>query len=504
MSAEPAFGAPPALELREVTKRFGAAVALSGASLAVRRGTLHAVLGENGAGKTTLMRVAFGLVAPDTGTVCVDGTARTFDSPRTAIAAGLGMVHQHFTIVPTMTVAENVALGRRGRYDRRAAAERVADVARRTGLALDPDAVAETLGIAAQQRLELVKALARDARTLILDEPTAVLAPSEARELLTWLRRFVADGGTVVLVTHRLRDALAFADDVTVLRRGRSVGTLAARDATEETLAELVLGERPTGSVVGRATHPPGTVVARAEELRVVDARGVERVRGATLDVRGGEIVGLAAVEGSGQHELLRALAGRLAPIGGRLERPANVGFVPEDRHRDALLLDAPLVENVALRGAGARRGLIPWRRLARRTDELTARFDVRAPTGRGVVARALSGGNQQKLVVARELAAHAGRDDGLDGTERAGSNGPSLLVVENPTRGLDVRASAAVHARLREARDAGAGIIVHSTDLDEVLALADRVLVMYDGRLSGAVLADRDAVGRLMLGASA
>ncbi|AHG88712.1 ABC transporter related protein [Gemmatirosa kalamazoonensis] len=476
-----------ALELRGVTKRFGTATALDGASLVVRAGTLHAVLGENGAGKTTLMRVAFGMLRPDAGEILVEGTPRRLTSPADAIAAGVGMVHQHFTIVPAMTVAENVALGGRGRYDAAAAAARVRAVAERTGLALDPAAVAGSLGVAAQQRLEIVKALARDARTLILDEPTAVLTPAESRELLGWLRTFVDDGHTVVLVTHRLRDALAFADDVTVLRRGRTAGALGTADATEARLAELVLGEPPPPPAP-RGAAAPGAVVARAVGLRVVDARGVERVRGATLEVRAGEILGLAAVEGAGQHELLRALAGRTAASAGTLERPERAGFIPEDRHRDALLLDASLTENVALHGAGARRGLVPWRALGRRTADLLARFDVRAP-GPRASARSLSGGNQQKLVVARELAADA--------------TPPPLLVAENPTRGLDVRATAAVHERLRAARDAGAAVVVHSTDLDEVLALADRVVAMYGGRVTD-VPADREAVGRAMLGLDA
>jgi general nucleoside transport system ATP-binding protein len=483
-----------ALELRAITKRFGATTALDGASLAVRAGTLHVVLGENGAGKTTLMRVAFGMVAPDAGSMRIAGADAHLRSPADAIRAGIGMVHQHFTIVPAMTVAENVALGGRGRYDARAAADRVRAVADRTGLALDPAATAGSLGIAAQQRLEIVKALASDARTLILDEPTAVLTPAESRELLEWLRTFVASGHTVVLVTHRLRDALAYADDVTVLRRGRTVGALPAGDATEAELAELVVGERmPTDAPRHVAT--PGAVVARAADLRVVDARGAERVRGVSLELRAGEIVGIAAVEGAGQHELLRALAGRIAPTSGTLERPTRVGFIPEDRHRDALLLDASLTENVALHGAGARRGLMPWRALAARTAELLARFDVR-PGDPLAAAGALSGGNQQKLVVARELAA--------DPSPRSGQqdSGPRLIIAENPTRGLDVRATAAVHARLREARDDGAAVVVYSTDLDEVLLLADRVIAMYDGRVHE-VPADREVVGRAMLGAS-
>jgi simple sugar transport system ATP-binding protein len=504
-----------ALALVDVSKRFGPAVALDGASLTVGAGTLHAVLGENGAGKTTLMRVAFGLVRPDAGTVRVHGAVRRFASPADAIAAGIGMVHQHFTIVPAMTVAENVALGGRGPYAPRAAAARVRAVGSATGLALDPAAVAGTLPVAAQQRLEIVKALARAARVLILDEPAAVLGPDEAEELLGWLRRWVDGGGTAVLVTHKLRDALRHADAVTVLRRGRTVLARPVRrddDTLDEgRLAAAMLGDA-SGSAAADATGDPaadgmadgidgaspgalppapdGTasrVVVRAERVRVVDAQGVVRVRDATLTLRAGELVGVAAVEGSGQHELLRLLAGRVAPAAGVLDRPGRVAFVPEDRHRDALLVDGSLVENLALAGAAARRGRVPWGALAARTAALVAAFDVRGGEA-GTAAGALSGGNQQKFVVARELAG-------------AGDDVPALVVAENPTRGLDIRASAAVRARLRAARDAGAAVVVYSSDLDEVLALADRVLVVHDGRVYDAP-PDRDAVGRLMLGA--
>ena len=509
-AAAGALPAGEALALVGVGKRFGGAVALDGASLTVAAGTLHAVLGENGAGKTTLMRVAFGLARPDSGAVRVFGAARRFGSPAEAMAAGVGMVHQHFTIVPAMTVAENVALGGHGWYDPRAAAERVRAVGAATGLALDPAAVAGGLPVAAQQRLEIVKALARAARVLILDEPAAVLGPDEAEELLGWLRRWVDDGGTAVLVTHKLRDALRYADAVTVLRRGRTVLARPVRDGAdalaEPQLAAAMLGEvadqpsrgsaddfagdpRPDRPPPNRASSGPATQdrqVVRAVGVGAADALGVVRVRDATFTLHAGELVGVAAVEGSGQHELLRLLAGRLAPAAGTLERPARVAFIPEDRHRDALLVDAPLTENLALAGAGTRRGRVPWRALAARTAALAAAFDVRGG-GPASPAGVLSGGNQQKFVVARELAGVA------DGE-------PALIVAENPTRGLDIRASAAVRARLRAARDAGASVVVYSSDLDEVLALADRVLVVHGGRVHAAP-PHRDAVGRLMLG---
>ena len=480
------------LSLEGITRRFGSVLALDDASLLVRPGTVHAVLGENGAGKTTLMRVAFGLLRPDAGTIRLRGDIRTIPSPAVALSLGIGMVHQHFTLVPAMTVAENVALGRHGRYDPRTAAARVRNVASRAGLSLDPDALVSTLPAGAQQRCEIVKALARDVQLLVLDEPTAVLAPSEAVELLRWIRSFADAGHAIVLITHKLRDALAIADDVTVLRRGKTVLVTPASSTNESGLANAMLGNEttqaagvvsvaPDKEVVSRtATH--GAPVLIADAIHVADARGVERVRGATLRVHAGEIVGIAAVEGEGQHELLRVLAGRGEPISGSLKRPDVVGFVPEDRHREALLLDSSLVENVALRGAGARRGRMPWNALRESTASIIKTYNVQS-SGVQSPARALSGGNQQKLVMGRELNA-----------------APTALVVENPTRGLDFRATAAVRDSLRSARDAGAAVVVYSSDLDEVLLLANRIYAMHDGVLTETPN-DRESVGRAMLG---
>ena len=497
----------PLLSLDGITRRFDTVLALDEARFAVRAGTVHALLGENGAGKTTLMRVAFGLLAPDAGVIRVRGTPQVIDSPSTALALGLGMVHQHFTLVPAMTVAENVALGGSGRFNPHAAAERVREVASRAGLTIDPAARVSALSVGAQQRCEIVKALARDVDVLILDEPTAVLAPQEAADLLGWLRRFADGGRAVVLITHKLRDALAVADDVTVLRRGRTVLMAAARDTTQDALRAAMVGDTagvdagadasvdagdampaPSGRVPsahqadGATT---GAVVLSAAGVTYADARGAMRVRDVSLEVRAGEIVGIAAVEGAGQHELLRLLAGRLEPQQGRVARPSGLGFVPEDRHRDALLLDAPLDENIALRGAGARRGLHAVARTARSRPR---RCWPRATCARADRARSrgrLSGGNQQKFVLARELA-----------------DAPEAVVAENPSRGLDFHATAAVQQALRDARDAGAAVVLYSSDLDEVLQLADRVFAMFDGRLI-ATARDRDAVGRAMLGAT-
>jgi len=479
------------LHLEGISRRFGSVQALQDASLTVRQGTVHALLGENGAGKTTLMRVVFGLLTPDRGQVHWNGAPLAITSPAEALRAGIGMVHQHFTLVPAMTVAENVALGGHGGFDAARAAARVNEVAARAGLALDAHARVDTLPVGAQQRCEIVKALARDVRLLILDEPTAVLAPSEAAELLAWMRRFADAGNAVVLITHKLRDALAVADDVTVLQRGRTVYTARARETTEAVLAEAMIGgattetalaERRTGDGASGDGPTASPVVLALNRVSWRDTRGVERVRDASLVVRAGEIVGIAAVEGSGQHELLRLLAGRYDAASGRVQRPTRVGFVPEDRHRDALLLDAPLYENSALRGAGERRGRVPWGALRESTAKLLTRFDVRAP-GPVAVARTLSGGNQQKFVLGRELA-----------------DQPQALVVENPSRGLDFKATAAVQQALRDARDNGTAVVVYSSDLDEVLMLADRVYVMHTGTVRE-VRGDREEVGRAMLG---
>lgn len=488
----------PLLSLQGVTHRFGAVVALDDASFTLREGTVHALLGENGAGKTTLMRIAFGLQTPERGTITLRGAPVAIRSPADALAKRIGMVHQHFSLVPAMTVAENVALGGHGLFNPKDAAERVREVSARAGLGLDPDARVDSLSVGAQQRCEIVKALARDVELLILDEPTAVLAPQEAGELLQWIRAFADRGHAVVLITHKLRDALAIADDVTVLRRGRTVLTGSAREMTQQSLRVAMVGEGDGDAIPSaplltpageRAASVPtanagNRVVVSLQHVHASDARGRAAVRDVSLEVCAGEIVGIAAVEGAGQHLLLRLLAGRAEPASGQVQRPRRVGFVPEDRHREALMLDAPLDENIALRDAGARRGVMPWHDLRERTRAVMRDRDVRA-AGPAVLARMLSGGNQQKLVLGRELA-----------------DAPDAIVVENPSRGLDFFATMAVQQALRDARDAGAAVVMYSSDLDEVLLLSDRVYAMFDGRLVE-VPRDRDAVGRAMLGAA-
>lgn len=475
----------PALALDRMVKRFGPVTALADASLTVYPGTVHALLGENGAGKTTLMRIAYGMEQPDAGVVRVDGRVTRFESPADAIAVGIGMVHQHFTLVPTMTVAENIALGRRGRFDPTAANERVRALGTSTGLALDPSARVQDLAVSAQQRVELLKALARNVRILILDEPTAVLAPAEAEELLRTIRGLAAAGRAIVLITHKLREALATADAITVLRRGRATITASAGDTNEHQLITAMLGtDQPKAPVAPPRTATNAGHVIVADGITVADGRGVVRIRTATFAVRGGEIVGVAGVEGSGQRELLRAVARRLRVSAGRLWLPETVGFVPDDRHRDGLALQMSLAENFALRGIAARRGRMPWREVVSRTTVAMARFDVRAAS---VAARAdtLSGGNQQKFILAREL-----------------EGPPPALVAENPARGLDVGASAAIQEQLLDARANGVAIVLYSSDVEETLAIADRMLVVFGGSVRELPV-DRDRVGRAMVGAA-
>lgn len=481
---------PPALSARGIFKRFGRTVALDAATLEIRAGTLHALLGENGAGKTTLMRLVFGMIRADAGELRVGGVVVRWRSSADAIAAGIGMVHQHFMLIPAMSVAENVALGERGfltAFDPRTAADRVRSLGSETGLILDPEARVASLSVGAQQRLEIVKALARDARFLILDEPTAVLTPTEAKDLYTWLRRFVEHGHTVVLITHKLREALAVADDITVLRRGKTVLSGSTKALTEQQVVEALLGgtaldgahgeEHPTTGACGQTS-----VVATLEQVSAKDLSGVTRLRDVTLKVRAGEILGIAGVEGAGQQELIRILAGRQMPIAGTVKLPARVGFVPEDRLRDAIIGPMTLIENFALKEAGARHGQMPWIEFRSRTIEVVRNQEVRA-SGPESTAATLSGGNQQKFVLGREL-----------------EGSPELLVVENPVRGLDIRAAEQVIGSLRAAQTTGVAIVMYSSDLDELLGVADRIIVCFNGGVTPVAM-DPQSIARALVG---
>ena len=482
-----------------IARRFGSVPALRGADFVLAPGQVQALLGENGAGKTTLMRVLFGLERQDTGSVEVFGRPLPPGSPREAMNAGIGMVHQHFSQVPRMTVAENVGLGRSGwRFDRAAAAAAVLHVGAETGLALDPQAKAEDLSAGLRQRLEIVKALAREVRILILDEPTAVLTPGEVDELFGALRHLVAGGLSVVLITHKLREVAAIADRVTVLRRGEVVASGPAREFSAEALAAAMVGEGAGPALVAavRDGHEaaPALPLKRPEpalQLRDVTVRPgggrLVAVRGVSLDVEAGEIVAVAAVEGNGQRELMRAVAG-LVPYQGtcHVGHDGEVGFVPEDRQHEGLILEFSLAENLAL--GGHHRFWLDHRFLEHHAANLIDEFGIRTAGGSQPVA-ALSGGNQQRVVLARVL-----------------SQLPTLLVAENPTRGLDIRATADVHARIRRAaRERGLGVLYYSTDLDEVLAIGDRIGVMAGGQWRWAdEPRTREHIGAMMLGVAA
>ena len=485
---------PPALELVGIEKRFGSVHALRGADFSLGTGELHVLLGENGAGKSTLMHVANGLVRRDSGDVRVYGTARSISSPRAARECGIGMVHQHFTAVPAMTVAENVALFAGWSASPRELRERARAASERVGLPLDPDQRAGRLSVALKQRLEIVKALAADVRILLLDEPTAVLAPAEADELLAVIRNFTSRGGSAVLITHKLDEALRAADRVTVLRQGMVTFTGIPATQTAESLARAMIGASrdlplmaSRGSAqVGRAVSGAPLVRLQAVEVSRESGYGIA-VRPATLAVYPGEIVGLAAVEGNGQRELLRAVAGRIMPLRGKVEVAHPLGFIPEDRSTEGLVPELTLAENVVLgSAAGApwlQRNRIQWSLARAHTAQLLQAYGISAssPTAK---AASLSGGNQQKLVVAREL-----------------TRNPVVIVAENPTRGLDVSAAAAIHGRLREAAERGAAVLFHSSDLDEVLSLAHRVVVVLQGILREVPPgASRNEVGSLML----
>lgn len=479
----------PALALQNIHKRFGATQALSGAHCIVTRGTVHALLGENGAGKTTLMRVAFGMVRADGGSVHVNGQPAAFATERDAITAGIGMVHQHFVLVPAFTVAENAALGGRGRFDATGAAATVRRIGEETGLQLNPDARISTLPVGAQQRAEIVRALAQQASVMILDEPTAVLTPSESEELYAWMRRFVASGGTVVLITHKLREALAVADEVTVLRRGATVLAGKSADLAEDDVIRAIVGETSRSSVNAPLSASSGEVLFALDGVQYEDEAGVSRLKPTTLEVRRGEILGVLGVEGAGQRELLRVLAGRLHPTRGTVRRPPVVGFVPEDRLKDAVIPDFNLTENRLLAETASLRGVLRWQSEDAKTLQLLREYDVRAESATSAM-RTLSGGNQQRFVL--------GRERGL---------APDALVAENPTRGLDVQATARVLDALRAvAAESRGAVILHSADLDEILSLTTRVVVCFAGEVheiaAPADPGDRSPYARALVGA--
>jgi general nucleoside transport system ATP-binding protein len=498
------------VELRGITKRFPGVVANEDVSLTFESGEVHALLGENGAGKSTLMNVLFGLYRPDEGEILLDGEPVSFDGPRSAIAAGVGMVHQHFKLVPVFTVAENVGLGvertsRFGFLDRRAARNAVEELSDRYRLAVDPDAVVEDLPVGIQQRVEIIKALAREARCLILDEPTAVLTPVEIEELLGIIAALKADGRSVVFISHKLREVLAVADRISVLRRGKLVGSADPATATTAELATLMVGRDVKLVVDKEPAESGGRVVLDVDDLTVLDDREHAVVDGVSLDVRAGEILAVAGVDGNGQTELVHAICGLHRPTAGTIRLDGTdvtgadpgrlfdlgLSYVPEDRQRDGLVGPFAVEDNLVLNRWRKRpfaNGLRINRAAVRsNAEQLVGDFDIRTSSVDAPVDT-LSGGNQQKVIIAREL-----------------SREGSLAVLSQPTRGLDVGSIQYIHARAVERRDAGAAVLLVSSELDEVLALADRVAVMYRGKIIGVLEGDRitrDNVGLLMAGA--
>ncbi len=497
---------PPAVVMRDVVKRFPGVVANDGVNLTVAQGQIHALLGENGAGKSTLMNLLFGLYHPDEGEIEINGVPVHFHNTRDAVKAGLGMVHQHFMLIPRFTVTENVILGNEGPapfVDRPAAAQRVRELATSYGLDVDPDAKVADLPVGMQQRVEILRALYQGSRILILDEPTALLTPQEVEDLYVILRRLKADGGTIIFITHKLREVINVSDRVTVIRRGKTIGTRVTSETTPQELADLMVG-REVLLRVDRPPARPGAVILQGRNLHCKGVHGNTTLDIEQIDLRRGEILGVCGVEGNGQTELVEVLSGLRKPDGGTVTiegrdvtgqhasgfRNAGVAYIPEDRHGRGLVLDFPLWENVLIGNTEqpgfVRNGIINSAWIRRLTQSLMQKFDVRAPSPT-TPARSLSGGNQQKLIIAREL-----------------HRNPDVVLAIQPTRGLDVGAIEFVHRSLVEARDEGKAVLMLSFDLDEVLDLSDRIVVLWEGRIVGDMpgeQANRSELGLLMGG---
>lgn len=498
----------PILQLEHITKIFPGVLANDDISLTLHEGEILALLGENGAGKSTLMNILYGLYAPTHGRILIRGQEVAITRPQGAIVRGIGMVHQHFMLVPPLTVTENVMLGdepvRRGLFlDRRSAAARVREISDAYGLAVDPTAEVRTLSVGAQQRVEIIKTLYRNADVLILDEPTAVLTPQEVDDLFKIIRKLVAGGKSIIFITHKLKEVTALADRIVVLRRGRVVGETTPEEADERACAAMMVG-REVLLTVDKAPAQPERVVLAVSDMRVLDDRHTLAVDGVSLQVRAGEIVGLAGVQGNGQTELVEALMGLRETLSGSVEIDGvdvtdatprkiiehGVAHVPEDRQEDGLVLDFPVADNLVLntyyRSPYARGIRLQRQAISASAERLVSAFDVRTP-GIDTKVADLSGGNQQKVIVAREF------------------NRPiKLLIASQPTRGLDVGSVEYIHARIVEKRDNGAGVLLISSELDEVMELADRILVMFKGAIMADLPADgatRERVGLLMAG---
>ena len=495
------------IEMREITKVFGEFVANDKINLELRKGEIHALLGENGAGKSTLMNMLAGLLEPTSGEIVVNGQVVKLDSPSKAASLGIGMVHQHFMLVEAFTVAENIILGseltKNGVLDIARATREINELSERYGLAVNPSAKVADISVGAQQRVEILKTLYRGADILIFDEPTAVLTPSEIDELMAIMKNLVKEGKSIILITHKLDEIRAVSDRVTVIRRGKSIETVEIAGATNADLAEMMVG-RSVSFKTEKQEAQPKEVILSIKDLVVNENRGVPAVKNLSIDVRAGEIVGIAGIDGNGQSELIQAITGLRKIESGIVELKGqsivglhprqitemSVGHVPEDRHRDGLVLEMMISENIALqtyyKEPLSKKGILNYTNIIGYAKQLMQEFDVRAAS-EIVPASALSGGNQQKAIIAREV-----------------DRNPDLLIVSQPTRGLDVGAIEYIHKRLIQERDNGKAVLVVSFELDEILNVSDRIAVIHDGKIQGIVTPEttnKQELGVLMAG---
>ena len=502
----------PVLELRGITKRFPGVLANDRIDLTLEKGEIHALLGENGAGKTTLMNILYGLYQPDEGDIFINGEKVNVHSPTDAIEAGVGMVHQHFMLIPVFTVTENVMLGDEsvrgpaGMLDRKAAADRIREISESYGLAVNPDDKIADLPVGVQQRVEIIKLLYREADILILDEPTAVLTPQEADELFKIIQSLTERGKSIIFITHKLREVLDVADRISVIRRGQMVGTTTPKEADQAKLASMMVG-REVVLTVDKAPAKPGDVVLDVQDLRVADDRDQVTVAGVSFQVRAGEILGVAGVQGNGQTELVEALTGLRDPLEGaaqllgqeiahadpRTITELGTAHIPEDRQRDGLVLSYPVADNLVLNTyydePYSKGVVLQYDKILEVAEKRIADFDIRTPDAE-TSAGSLSGGNQQKVIVAREL-----------------SRPVKLVIASQPTRGLDVGSIEYIHKRLIESRDSGVAVLLVSSELDEVMQLSDRIAVMYRGQIIDIVDAKdakKERIGLLMAGVRA
>ncbi len=499
----------PILEIRNITKQFPGVLANDHISFSLMPGEVHAFLGENGAGKTTLMNILYGLYQPDEGEILVHGNPVRFNSPSDAIASGIGMVHQHFMLIPVFTVAENIMLGSESTkglvLDRAGVAKRVRELSHHYSLDVDPEALVEQLPVGVQQRVEIVKALYRHAKILILDEPTASLTPQEAQDLFRIMRELKEQGVSIIFITHKLKEVLSIADRITVMRGGKVVGTTDPQTSTETELATMMVGRAVSLEVEKGPAHPQGNVL-EVQDLQVKDIRGLIAVNGVSLEVKAGEILGVAGVQGNGQTELVEAITGLHSPVSGSIHlmghdithsSPRAItelgsGHIPEDRQRDGLVLSFPVADNLVLNmyyNKPFARGMsMQEKEVIAHADQEIKNFDVRTPSALTPAGK-LSGGNQQKVIVAREL-----------------SRPIHLLVASQPTRGLDVGSIEYIHKQIIRRRDEGVAVLLVSTELDEILQLSDRIAVMYRGKIVAIIPAEeatKEYLGLLMAGAA-